>query len=178
MTNAHSEPSAEIFVPILLIWVQKILLMMHSGSRWTERRNCWSWSYWKSAVAQIVSFFYSPSRHTQLTILDFSMPTLNFIFPFLETVRPESDPCWHIRRGRLLHHYELVWVVCNDEYQPNSIIFDGEAQFKTVEICDKSHVILCLVPKWWIISLSVIHNSSSKDTGFSDKLWEACLLLV
>jgi hypothetical protein len=73
----------------------------------------------------------------QLTMLDFSMPTLNSIFPFLETVRPRCDPCWHIRRGQLLHHYVSVWAVCNDKNQSNSIIFD-EAQFKTVEICDKS----------------------------------------
>jgi len=106
------------------------------------------------------------------------MPTLNSIFPFLETVRPKSDPCWHIRRGRLLHHYESVWAVCNDKSQPNSIIFDDEAQFKTVEMCDKSHIMLCLVPKWWIISLRAIHDSSLKDTGFNEKLQESCLLLV
>ncbi|KAL3474561.1 hypothetical protein BJX99DRAFT_248202 [Aspergillus californicus] len=93
----------------------------------------------------------------------FSMPTLNSIFPFLETVRPDSDPCWHIRRGRLLHHYKSVWAVCN-ENQLSSIIFDDEAQFKTER---------------WIKSLRATHDSSSKDTGFDYKLLrEACLLLV
>lgn len=112
-------------------------------------------------------------------MLDFSMPTLNSIFPFLETVRPKSDPCWHIRRGRLLHHYESVWAICNEKNRPNSIIFDGEEQFETVEICNKSHVMLCLVPKWWMISLRAIYDPSSKDnTGFNNKLREACLLLV
>lgn len=119
-----------------------------------------------------------PSRPTQLTMLDFSMPTLNSIFPFLETVRPKSDPCWHIRRGRLLHHYESVWAVCNDKNQPNSIIFGDEERFKTVDICDKTHIVLCLVPRWWIISLRANKDSRSKDTGFDDKLREACLLLV
>ncbi|KGO61331.1 hypothetical protein PEX2_094190 [Penicillium expansum] len=30
---------------------------------------------------------------------EFSMPTLNSIFPFLEAVCPNSDLCWHIRRA-------------------------------------------------------------------------------
>lgn len=104
-------------------------------------------------------------------MLDFSMPTLNSIFPFLETVRPKSDPCWHIRRGRLLHRYESVWALCNDKNPPNSIILDFEARFQTVEIWDKPHIVLFLVPRWWIIS-------RPKDTGFDNKLREACLLLV
>lgn len=116
---------------------------------------------------------------SQLTMLDFSMPTLNSIFPFLEAVRPTSDPCWHIRRGRLLHQYKPVWAICNDKNQSNSIIFDDdEAQFRTVEICDTSQIMHCLVPKWWNVSSRAIHEPGSKDTGFEQKLQQACRLLV
>jgi len=88
MTNAHPESSPEIFVPTLLNRVHKILLMMHCGSHWTKRR---SWLYWKFVIAQIVGFYFKHSRHTELSMLDFSMPILNSIFPFLEAVRPKSE---------------------------------------------------------------------------------------
>lgn len=106
------------------------------------------------------------------------MPTLNSIFSFLEAVRPDSDPCWHIRRGRLLHHYESVWVFCDGNGQPKPIILDGEIECKTVDMRDKSHLMLCLVPKWWGISLKAIHDLNLKDEGFYDRLRDACLLLV
>ena len=77
-----------------------------------------------------------------------------------------------------MHYYESVWTVCSDKDQLDSIILENEAEFKTGEICDKSHIILCLVPKWWVVSLRAIHDSSSKDTGFNKKLREAFLLLV
>ncbi|PLN80830.1 hypothetical protein BDW42DRAFT_185836 [Aspergillus taichungensis] len=108
----------------------------------------------------------------------FTMPTLSSIFPFLEAVCPRCDPCWHIRRGRLLHHYESVWAVCKGKKHPNPITFDNEAQFETMEICDRSRLMLCLVPKWWNISLRASDGLSSKDTtGLVYKLREACLLL-
>jgi hypothetical protein len=46
----------------------------------------------------------------RLTDLDFSMPPLNSVFPFLEAIRPDDDPTWHIRRGHLLDRYDSVWA--------------------------------------------------------------------
>ncbi|PYH94467.1 hypothetical protein BO71DRAFT_325301 [Aspergillus ellipticus CBS 707.79] len=109
----------------------------------------------------------------------FSMPTLNSVFPFLEKVCSKSDPCWHIRRGRLLHYYEPFWAVShNEENRPASITFDGEIQFEMMEMDDKSHFILCLVPKSWIVSLKANHNSSWGNTGLFDKLRQVCTLLL
>ncbi|PKY04239.1 hypothetical protein P168DRAFT_154510 [Aspergillus campestris IBT 28561] len=109
----------------------------------------------------------------------FSMPTLNSIFPFLEEVRPGCDPCWHIRRGRLLHHYEPVWAVSMGKKHLDPITFENEAQFETIVESDRSRVLLCLVPKWWNISIGTIRDSGSKDTtGLVDKLREACLRLA
>lgn len=127
-----------------------------------------------------VSFFFCGLlRHMQLTMLDFLMPTLNSIFPFLEEVRPECDPCWHIRRGRLLHHYEPVWAVAMGKRHLDPITFENEAQFETIVECDRSRILLCLVPKWWNISIRAIRDPDLKDTsGLVDKLRDACLRLV
>lgn len=130
--------------------------------------------YIESLQPPRLSVFSTDLQDTQLTMMDFSMPTLNSIFPFLEAVRPESDPCWHIRRGRLLHQYEPVWAICYNRSQPDSIIFDDE----TVEICDTSQTILSLVPKSWNVSSRGIHEPNSKNTGFKQKLQEVCRLLV
>jgi hypothetical protein len=82
------------------------------------------------------------------------MPTLNSIFPFLEAVCPKSDLCWHIRRGRLLRHYKPVWVVFrDDEAHPQSITFDCEPRFGTIEAMGDSRFMLCLVPNQWFVSL-------------------------
>lgn len=89
------------------------------------------------------------------------MPTLNSIFPFLEALCPKSDLCWHIRRGRLLHHYKPVWVVFrDDEAQPQSITFDYEPQFGTIEATEDSRFILCLVPDSWTVSLKTELDSN------------------
>lgn len=95
-------------------------------------------------------------RYWLLTMLDFSMPTLNSIFPFLEAVCPTSDPCWHIRRARLLRQYESVWAVfCDDITYPQSITFYCEPQFETIQKTKDTCFILCLVPQsWGIASLS------------------------
>ncbi|QQK44162.1 lipase/esterase [Penicillium digitatum] len=59
----------------------------------------------------------------------FSMPTLNSIFPFLEAICPNSDLCWHIRRGGSLCQYESVWAVFGeDKTQPQSITFSSMRQ--------------------------------------------------
>lgn len=81
------------------------------------------------------------------------MPTLNSIFPFLEAVCPNSDLCWHIRRGRLLRQYESVWAVfCDDMTYPQSITFDCEPQFETIEKMKDTCFIVCLVPHSWGIT--------------------------
>jgi hypothetical protein len=101
------------------------------------------------------------------------MPTLNSIFPFLEAVCPNSDLCWHIRRGRLLHQYESVWAVfCDDEAHPQSITFDWEPQFGTVEKMKESRFILCLVPHSWGI------GSLKFDFARLDKLRKVCACFV
>ncbi|KAE8152693.1 hypothetical protein BDV25DRAFT_150605 [Aspergillus avenaceus] len=107
----------------------------------------------------------------------FSMPTLSSVFPFLEEVRPESDPCWHIRRGRLLHHYEPLWAVfCSSKDQPVSIIFDFQSE--TVGMTDKSQFMICLVPKTWIVLLKATHDSALKKKELCDKLRQACSPLL
>ncbi|CAG7978308.1 unnamed protein product [Penicillium olsonii] len=90
----------------------------------------------------ILKVFYHPDA--------FSMPTLNSIFPFLEAVCPSSDLCWHIRRGRLLHHYESVWAVFSDDKaHPELLTFDFEPQFESIEKLENTRFILCLLPHLW-----------------------------
>ncbi|CAG7931570.1 unnamed protein product [Penicillium olsonii] len=80
----------------------------------------------------------------------FSMPTLNSIFPFLEAICPNSDLCWHIRRGRLLCQYESVWAVFSeDKAQPQPITFGCEPQFEAIEELENSRFMLCLLPHSW-----------------------------
>lgn len=98
-------------------------------------------------------------------MLAFSMPTLNSIFPFLEAVCPNSDLCWHIRRGRLLCHYESVWAVfCEDKAHPELLTFDCEPQFGRMEKMKDSRFILCLVPhSWGIASLKTESDFAGLD---------------
>ncbi|KGO43383.1 hypothetical protein PEX1_020920 [Penicillium expansum] len=103
----------------------------------------------------------------------FSMPTLNSIFPFLEAVCPKSDLCWHIRRGRLLHHYKSVWAVSRDE-ETQPISFDCEREFRTIETTKDSRFMLCLVPNSWIISLKMNPDVS----GHYDRLQQFCSSLI
>jgi hypothetical protein len=93
------------------------------------------------------------------------MPTLNSIFPFLEAVCPNSDLCWHIRRGRLLYQYESVWAVsCDDKTNPQPITFGCEPQFGTIEKMEDSRFILCLVPhSWGIASLETESDFAGLD---------------
>lgn len=111
--------------------------------------------------------------YTLLTMLGFSMPTLNSIFPFLEAVCPKSDLCWHIRRGRLLHHYKSVWAVSRDE-ETQPISFDCEREFRTIETTKDSRFMLCLVPNSWIISLKMNPDVS----GHYDRLQQFCSSLI
>lgn len=102
------------------------------------------------------------------------MPTLNSIFPFLEAVRPESDPCWHIRRGRLLHHYRPIWAVFrHDSTQLTLVTFDYEPRFTEIGAMADSRFVLCLVPNLW-------HVPSWKDPGFAgfERLRNLCSDLV
>ncbi|OGM40894.1 hypothetical protein ABOM_010009 [Aspergillus bombycis] len=109
---------------------------------------------------------------------DFSMPTLNSVFPFLEAVCPQSDPGWLIRRGRLLHHYESAWAVSRlDENRAASILFDGEVELATDD-SRRSYLILCLIPKSWNLSWRTDDKPSSDDTGPSHQLRQACLLAL
>ncbi|KAB8239897.1 hypothetical protein BDV35DRAFT_375160 [Aspergillus flavus] len=109
----------------------------------------------------------------------FSMPTLNSVFPFLEKICPELDPGWHIRRGRLLHHYESAWAVfCGDVTNPASILFNSEVQLETVDLCDGSYYILCLIPRSWNLLWRTSGELISTDTELVDELRQACSLLL
>ncbi|KAE8350403.1 hypothetical protein BDV28DRAFT_162986 [Aspergillus coremiiformis] len=109
----------------------------------------------------------------------FSMPTLNSVFPFLEKICPKSDLSWYIRRGRLLHHYKSIWAVSyNDVNRPASILFNHEVQFETVDLCDSSFFMLCLIPQSWNLSWRTNSEPISMNTELVDKLRQACLLLA
>ncbi|CAG8139906.1 unnamed protein product [Penicillium salamii] len=103
----------------------------------------------------------------------FCMPTLNSIFPFLDDFCPKSDPSWHIRRGRLLHHYSSIWVAFRDETSPQAMTFDCEPQFGSVETMKDSRFMLCLIPNSWIVTIGT-------RLAFlrSCKLREFCSLLI
>lgn len=102
------------------------------------------------------------------------MPTLNSIFPFLEAVCPELDPCWHIRRGRLLRHFESIWAVFRDDKpQFQSITFDFEEEFGRLQAMKDSRFIVCLVPKSWIAALK-----AQPDLAGLCKLRKFCSCLI
>ena len=94
------------------------------------------------------------------------------MLPFLESIRPESDPTWHIRRCQFLNRYEPVWAVPHDDENQTSIILHGEQHFKE-EGC--KYFLLCLVPKAWAISLGTGSGSNKK---LYDSLQKCCLRLV
>ncbi len=99
------------------------------------------------------------------------MPSLNSVFPFLEAIRPKSDPTWHIRRGRLLNHYESVWASISSVNDCLSIALRGEPAFEALE--PNCHCyLLCLVPRTWNTEFD------SKDTKVHDKLRQAFSLLA
>ena len=109
-------------------------------------------------------------------MLDFSMPTLNSILPFLESICPDSDLCWHIRRARLLHEYTSIWAVfCDDKTNPQPVTFDCEPQLATIEKMKDSRVILCLVPFRWGKFLS---GRRFDFTGGLEKLRNCCSNLI
>lgn len=108
------------------------------------------------------------SIHTRLTFIDFSMPSVNSILPFLESIRPESNPTWHIRRCRLLDSYESIWAVpYDDANHSTSIILHGEPHFKEE---GSKYFLLCLVPKAWNISLGTGPGSNSRLRRFCSRL--------
>lgn len=104
------------------------------------------------------------------------MPTLNSVFPFLEALSPESDPCWCIRRGRLLHHYKYAWAAfAKRSTQPAEFIFDREPEFTMIEREKDPRFMLCLVPKSWTI---LVQETDLGFDGYYDKLRHFCSLLV
>lgn len=57
-------------------------------------------------------------------------------------------------------------------------MFDGEIQFEMTGKNDKSHFILCLVPKSWVVSLKTSPNSVLRDAELFDKLRQVCSLML
>lgn len=154
---------------------------MYFGNLSMKTNNLWNCLYLNSAIARIVSIPCLSSRISaskKLTMLDFSMPSLNSIFPFLEAGCPKSDFCWQIRRGQLLHHYEPFWAVYHSpKDQASSLSFSWEVQLESVEIYESTFFMLCLVPKSWIQTSGANCDSQSKVRGLGDKLRQACLHL-
>ncbi|KAL2828939.1 hypothetical protein BDW59DRAFT_142548 [Aspergillus cavernicola] len=107
----------------------------------------------------------------------FSMPSMNSVFPFLESIRPETDLTWHIRRGRLLNCYESVWASFKAKDHSSSITFHGEPDFETLGP-DPRYYLLCLVPQGWNMLSLTTADSDSNDVGLYEKLRQACLLFV
>lgn len=99
--------------------------------------------------------------HIRLTVLDFSMPSLNSVFPFLEAIRPEADLTWHIRRGRLLNCYESAWASFITMDHTASITFYDEPDFENLRSSQR-YYLLCLVPRAW------------NDAGLRDNLRQTC----
>lgn len=58
--------------------------------------------------------WYTYSWFTQLSISGYTMPSLASLFPFLEAIRPNDCPSWHIHRAQQLK-YEPVWVLYSDQ---------------------------------------------------------------
>ena len=110
---------------------------------------------------------------TQLTSLDFSMPSMNSVSLFLESICPESDPTCHIRRCRLLDSYESAWAASyNDDNRSTSTTFHGELHFMEER---SKYFLFCLVPKDWIISSGTGPGSNAK---LYNQLQQCCLRLV
>ncbi|KAE8154649.1 hypothetical protein BDV25DRAFT_171823 [Aspergillus avenaceus] len=82
----------------------------------------------------------------------FTHPSLASIFPFLESIRPNHTPTWHIARARLLQVYDSVWFV----HVPNSeqvhlVSFSG-AQNPELDVDNTAQEVsflLLLVPRSW-----------------------------
>ncbi|KAJ0426396.1 hypothetical protein BJY00DRAFT_84645 [Aspergillus carlsbadensis] len=112
------------------------------------------------------------SMRIGLTELDFSNPSLNSVFPFLEALRPEADPTWHIRQGRLLDCYDAVWASYRRRTKcPSSLKFYGEADLNNDE-SGRHYFLLCLVPQEW--KMLSWKNPCSKDAGLRHNIRRIC----
>ncbi|OOF93557.1 hypothetical protein ASPCADRAFT_209500 [Aspergillus carbonarius ITEM 5010] len=82
----------------------------------------------------------------------FSMPSVNSIFPFLESIRPKDDYTWHIRRGRLLESYEAVWICSTtDSSGKTAMSFVSDIDCAQSMEGSRCRYLLCLIPKEWDI---------------------------
>lgn len=87
-------------------------------------------------------------------IPDFSLPSLASIFPFLECIRPEHSPTWHITRARQLQHYVSAWVLCTEDTdtpQKTLISVSGNllVDVNGLNIGEGHSFILLLFPQSW-----------------------------
>lgn len=101
------------------------------------------------------------------------MPSLASIFPFLEAIRPEGSPAWHINRARLLQRYDSAWIMYAGQSTASGslmtlISFRGNllVDMDTLTIdCDCLFVLL-LLPQAWTVK------------GFNDQLLTTCTKVV
>jgi hypothetical protein len=81
------------------------------------------------------------------------MPSLTSIFPFLEAIRPERHPTWHISRAQALDHYIPAWVShaggMNESEEMSLITFDGEKFCDTDKLSTGLSFFLILIPQSW-----------------------------
>lgn len=100
------------------------------------------------------------------------MPSLASIFPFLEAIRPEDSPAWHIDRARLLHRYEAAWIIhygqSSAENPMELISLCGEllVDIDKLAMCRGCMFILLLIPRAWEVK------------GICDQLLETCARVV
>lgn len=84
----------------------------------------------------------------------FGKPSLASIFPFLEAVRPEDSPAWHISRARLLGEYIAAWVKFDPSQQAMSFIsFPGARISDKMGLTSEDGIafVLLLLPRTWVI---------------------------
>ncbi|KAL2808804.1 hypothetical protein BJX63DRAFT_16714 [Aspergillus granulosus] len=109
---------------------------------------------------EIMAALSQPLEEEQLELMiirvktrpdDFSMPSVNSIFPFLESIRPSDDLTWHIRRSRQLPIYAPFWV-----FSTTNGGDQGEIVFVTDRHSshgdggeEKGSYLLCMVPQEW-----------------------------
>ncbi|PWY86483.1 hypothetical protein BO94DRAFT_575555 [Aspergillus sclerotioniger CBS 115572] len=69
------------------------------------------------AVEAILSCPLDEAKDLELIVLKttnrpdgFTVPSLTSVFPFLEAIRPKSNPSWHISRARQLKSYKSLWA--------------------------------------------------------------------
>ncbi|PYI29829.1 hypothetical protein BP00DRAFT_223295 [Aspergillus indologenus CBS 114.80] len=81
----------------------------------------------------------------------FTHPSLASILPFLESIRPQDSPTWHLTRARLLRDYESAWFLHTPGTDKQLKLLSGVECFKSEsdEMANEKSYLLLLIPRFW-----------------------------